>query len=333
MNWNIIGHQQIINFFEAAIKNEKLAHAYIFYGSKQVGKRSLVRKLVQNLFCYNNNQNLDKIPCGECEHCLQLKKRTHPDVFWLKKEKDKKDITIEQVRQLQNELAVHSFFKSYKVAVIDGVEDMNKAAANALLKTLEEPKQKTVIFLIAKSITGVPKTILSRAQKIKLLPVPFREIYDYLIEKGVERTRAKQLANLANGRPGRALTFLHSDEMWQNYLGQMKTFSALARTSRVNRFKFAEKILSQSKSVAEKQDLLTPMFNLWQILTRDLMLRKLYQNDRIINTIDGEGMKELEKKYSLNDLLRIQQSIENTKESLRMNVNARLALENLLLKF
>lgn len=333
MNWNIIGHQKIIHFLEAAIVNNKLAQAYLFYGPAHLGKKVLTKKFIQILMCYYNEPNKSNIPCEECVHCQQIEKNIHADIFWLKKEPDKKDISIEQIRELQHSLSVYSLFKSYKIAVIEGAEFLNLASANALLKTLEEPSKRTVIILIADHLGKIPKTILSRTQKIKFLPLPTKEIYDYLVNQNVDRDQARHLSNLSNGRPGRALIFLNNSEMWPAYLSQLKVFFSLIMSSRVNKIKFAAKFLAGKESLLEKINILMPTLNLWQLIIRDLILSKLNQNDKIINSLELNKIIKISQDYSLEKLINLQKYIELTKQQLRLNVNPQLALENLLLSF
>jgi len=359
MEWNIIGHNKITHFLEQAIKNGSLSHAYLFYGPRQIGKRTLVKKFILNLMCYSADSSKSNIPCEECDQCRQIKKNIHPDVTLIKKEKDKKDITVEQIRELQDKLAVHSFFKNYKIAVIENVEQMNLASANALLKTLEEPTKKTILILTSQNVNKIPKTVLSRVQKIKLLPVSTREIFDHLLSPTsfasrssnpiattdkkpleatagrlqVNREMADHLAKLAAGRPGRALIFLYNKDLWEIYTAQLKNFFSLANTSRINRLKFVEKFLSGKETLVQKVEMITPVLNLWQLIIRDLFLHKVEQDDKIINITAGDMINNIDSKYSLIDLINLQKYINITKYYLQKNVNPRLALENLLLKF
>ena len=329
-NWNIIGHQNIINFLEQEIINKNLVHAYLFYGPKQIGKKTLAKKFIQSLMCYSAGQR-EMLPCGKCEHCRQILKNVHPDVFWFKKEASKKDISIEQIRQLQNNLGVHSFFKSYKIAVIEDADQMNLASANALLKTLEEPTLKTILILITEHLNRLPKTIISRSQKIKFSPVANEEIFDYLVNQNIDRHKARDLSNLANGRPGRALILAKSDEIWQAYMSQIDSFFWLLEASRGDKIKFAARFLGSRSNLVEKTAILGPVLNLWQLILRDFILHKLNQSDKIINSSLVNKIANRQDKYSLLDLVKLEKNIDLTKRHLQMNVNVRLALENLLL--
>lgn len=332
-SWNLIGHEPITNFLEQSITNKKLAHGYLFYGHKQLGKKTLVKKFIQSILCYTDASKKENIPCGECPACQQVLKNNHPDVIWLKKETDKKEITIEQIRNLQTTLSTHSFFKSYKIAILEDVENLNNNAANAFLKTLEEPHKKTILILIANNLKSIPSTILSRVQKIKLLPVPGKQIYDFLLSQEKSFEEAKVLAKISEGKPGRALAFLRAPDLWPNYLNQIKIFFYLATGGYNHKISFVDKIFSQNDNTTEKIKTVSPMLNIWQILFRDLILLKLQQNDKIINIMESEKLTKISQKYSINQLILIEKNIQKLKKDFSANVNLKLALENLLFQF
>ncbi|HPA25725.1 MAG TPA: DNA polymerase III subunit delta' [bacterium] len=332
-DWQIIGHKKITHFLEQTIVNHKLAHGYLFYGQKQLGKKTLVKKFIQTLLCYENDPKKENLPCGTCPACQQILKNNYPDIIWLKKETEKKEITIEQIRSLQSTLSTHSFFKSYKIALIENVENLNNNAANAFLKTLEEPHKKTIIILTANNLHSIPPTILSRVQKIKLLPVPAKEIYNFLLSQGKTHEEARILAKISEGKPGRTLTFLRAPDLWQGYLNQIKIFFYLVVGSYHQRLVFTEKILNKTDNSSDKLKTISPMLNIWQLLFRDLVLLKLNQNDKIINIIELEKLAKISQKYTPRELLNIIKNIQKLKKDLLTNVNIKLALENLLLQF
>jgi len=330
MHWNLIGHSHITNYLENAIQNDQLSHAYLFYGPKSIGKKTLVMQFIKNLMCYDNDSSKKNIPCQSCDTCKSIEKNLHPDIYKIKKEIDKKNITVEQIRLLEEKLSVHSFLKGYKIAILENVEDLNPASANALLKTLEEPTSKTILILTAQSIKTLPKTIISRVQKIKLLPVSADEIYKNL-EIQTDSLKARHLSKLAMGRPGRALSFLKNEKMWQAYQFQLNNFFEILNSSRVNKFKFAEKLLANKDSLIQKNEMLFSLLNLWQLLLRDINLINLEQPAYITNSICLNNLTNASQKYSLQKINFIQNQIEITKLCLTKNVNPRLTLENLLL--
>lgn len=148
MDWQIAGHKKQIEFLENALKRGKLSHAYVFAGPTGVGKKAIARKIAHELL----GSQADFIP-----DLLEIDGH--------------EGIKIEQIRELIYKLSLKPYSAKYKVAIIDSVEQMTIEAANALLKNLEEPKPDTIIILITSNAERLPKTILSRCQKINFGPI------------------------------------------------------------------------------------------------------------------------------------------------------------------
>jgi DNA polymerase III delta prime subunit len=154
-NWPVAGHKTQLEFLENAYKRDKLAHAYIFAGPEGVGKKQIAFRLAQELLKNegeSNNFNADYIELS-----------------------GEGSIKIEQIRELIYKLSLKPYSSKYKVAVIDKAEGMTTEAANALLKLMEEPKSYTIMFLITSNPSRLPKTILSRGQKITFGPIAGQE--------------------------------------------------------------------------------------------------------------------------------------------------------------
>jgi DNA polymerase III subunit delta' len=339
MNWQIIGHQNILEYLENSIINGRLAHAYLFYGPKNVGKKETAMRFIQALLCYEHQKeesraDLNTVPCGQCEFCREISKKIHPDFFWLEKMAGDKNISVEQVREIKDKLSARSFFKSYKVAIVSGAEDLSLSAANALLKVLEEPLGRTIIILIAERLDVLPKTIISRSQKIRFLPVAKNKIYEFLVkEKNVNREAAWQIATLSAGRPGVALNYLKDKNLWQKYLENINIFFKLISAKHHEKLKFAEAFLAEQKNMVEQGELLLPLINFWQTVFRDLLLSKLGLSDIIINSKIKQELQQLAPYFSAEKLVELGHNLENSKIYLRQNANPRLVLENILLGF
>ncbi len=330
-NWDLIGHSNIKNFFEAALEADKIEHAYFFYGASKLGKRLFAKRLAQLILCAGDGNNKQNLPCLKCEACRQFSKGVHADYHLLKRVEDKQNITIEQIRELQKKLSGHAFFKNYKVVIIEEADSLSLEASNALLKSLEEPRPKTIIILLAEKTSQLPSTILSRTQKIKFLPVEKESIYNYLIEKGAQRNMARDIANLSQGAPGRAIDFFSTPQMWQTYLAQLKVFVNLSSASFFQRFDFCQKMFSADKVNQIKLEKAKSLLNFWLTLARDLMLFKMGQNVNIINTAGEENLKKVALKYSLEELYAMQKNIIDSRQDLQNNANPKLVLENFLI--
>ncbi len=334
MNWQIIGHQKITTYLENVLLNGRLAHAFLFYGQKQLGKREMAGQFAKALLCYEKKHTENKvnnnIPCEQCESCLEFDKKTHPDFYCITKASTDKNIGVSQIRELKNSLTNRSFFNSYKVAIVDGAHELSTSAANSLLKTLEEPLGKTVIILIAEKLDSLPTTIISRTQKIKFLPVAKKDIYNFLVTKNLDRDLALHVANLASGRPGRAFGFINNPEAWNKYLSSVNYFFKIFASKKHEKIALVNNLLSEKKLV-DQVEIVLPLLDFWQMLFRDILLLKLQQSDKIINSKASHELERLADYFDLEKILKINNYIETAKNHLARNVNVKLVLENFLL--
>ncbi len=149
-----------------SLKEDKLSHAYLFLGPETPQKRNLLLELSRLLLCENIDE--DVAPCGRCIHCLKSKKLSHPDFFVI--EPDGVFIKIDQIRNLQEQIIFPPLEAKRRICLILRSKDLNESAANALLKTLEEPPENTHIFLSAPSTKALLPTIVSRCQVVNIPP-------------------------------------------------------------------------------------------------------------------------------------------------------------------
>lgn len=317
----MLGHQNIIKFLENSFKNNKLSHGYLFYGAKHLGKTTLAKKFINFILCNNRGLHLDDV-CGACQHCLELKKETHPDFNYLKKNDDKKNISIEEIRTVLHRLNISSFFNNYKIVLIEEAQDLSQEAANCLLKTLEEPKGKTIIFLVADNLENLPLTVISRLQKLQFFLVPKKEIFEYLLKRGLEREKTKNFSFLAMGRPGIVFNFLEDKTSFENYQKLTKQYLLVFKENLTNRLKIIQEITEINK-----------LLDIWLLLLRDLLLIKNGAGNFIINNFLTEELVELAASYNNQSLNKIIKEIEKSKAILQNNVNPQLVLDNLALIF
>ena len=203
---DIIGHQGQIELLRRAVDRDRLHHAYLFVGPEGTGKRTVATALAAAIQCETGAGDA----CGECPSCLCIRDGNHADVHWLEQRKGKRDITIEQVRELQRQLVLHRFTGIKKIAIIDPLTLVNLHAQNALLKTLEEPPDHSLLILIAESTGGVLPTVLSRCLRLQFFPLAVEQVAAILTRRrGLPEDRALLLAALSYGSLG---TALESDE-------------------------------------------------------------------------------------------------------------------------
>jgi len=330
----IIGHQKIIDFLSRSTKAGRLAHAYLFVGPPQVGKKTVALEFVKTLLCQKPMGNFSA--CGKCGNCVLMAQERHPDVLLVvpggqgsKTVTDgekgiepvkNKEIKIGQIRELQHQLSLTPFSAQKKVIIIDEAEKMTQEAANCLLKTLEEPPQKSLLILITSRPQALLATIISRCQLIKFLPVKENLISEGLKKLGIGNDkRIKQAARLSAGRPGAAVFLLNEDGAWQNQEKLVDDLKCLIKKDFTERFRYAQKL---AQNTPEAQETLGQ----WLVWLRDQMLAG----------VGAENLTVREEKSGLYPFSRICALIKNMQEAQKLlnesSFNARLILENLLIK-
>ena len=139
MSWHSVrGHDRIVTLLRSNLRNGRFPHAFLFVGPDGVGKRTFARKLAQALLCERNPEALLD-PCEACPGCVQAAAGTHPDLLEVARPEDRQELPIRVIRDLCAEFSLKPGRGIRKVAIVDDVDDMNDEAANAFLKTLEEP--------------------------------------------------------------------------------------------------------------------------------------------------------------------------------------------------
>ncbi len=318
----IIGHQRIIKFLQKSIVNNRLAHAYLFYGPAHIGKSRVAEYLAASLICENHPSasGAKTEPCGKCVNCQQVFKGLHPDVIWISRPVGKSQISINQIRQLKANLSLTPLCGLAKIAIIKGADDLTIQAANSFLKLLEEAPKKTVIILVARSFYSVFSTLRSRCQILRFSFPPKKEIILHLVKSfGLTEKKAKFILALALGRPGLAIDFAkHSEKVIEHVELAEQCITLLAEDTLYSRFKLAGLILN------------SPNLNGLLQLIRDLILIKL-GNEASDDSMSG--FKKIAKLYSKERLTKFAFEILKTQFWLSRNVNQKLAIENLLINF
>ena len=215
MNWQRVrGHETVIRSFETAWRKSRLGHAYLFVGPAGVGKHTFARELARALLCETHTRRLQA--CGECGGCKLVDAGTHPDLSLVARPEDLVDFPIGLIRELIEHLSLKPARGGRKVAIVDDADDLTAEAANAFLKTLEEPPPGSLLILIGgPSPERQFSTILSRCQTVPFAPVPNEVVEGLLRDRGItDETRLDRLVRVAGGSPGQGLA-LDDESLWE----------------------------------------------------------------------------------------------------------------------
>jgi DNA polymerase-3 subunit delta' len=202
----VVGQARAVAQIERAIASGKIAQAYLFDGPHGAGKRTAAVGLAAALNC-----EVDPLGCGACGSCDKVARDLHPDVLLVAA--DGAQIKIEQVRAVTARLAYTPHEGKVRVIVIDEAERLNPNAANALLKSLEEPRPHTRFVLVSSASHRLLPTVRSRCQRVRFAPLEQDVLCGLLRSLGIDEKAAREAALLCDGSPGRALALLQGGHL------------------------------------------------------------------------------------------------------------------------
>jgi DNA polymerase-3 subunit delta' len=343
--WGVTGHDKIISHLENSVVNSSLAHSFLITGIDGVGKKELAVALARRLFCQS-----DDPPCNSCNVCRKIYDTSvrdesirfkHPDVIYVTwmTEKDEEDsektylkknaIVIEQIRDIKAQMATAPFEGPARFFIIDHADSMTPGASNALLKILEEPPEYVHFFLLSDKPGNIIDTIVSRCQRIDLLPVPVEIIENHLFENPeYDHDKAVLAAHLSNGAPVKAERFMNDQKWWDTRNSSIAEMLSLVKLSPAARFDYAASFKGQG---ADKRNSIIDTLDLWLTLWRDILLINVGLSDNVINRdyfADLSGIAE----YTLaKDIKNFLFAIKQSMGFIKGNANMQLTMEVLIM--
>lgn len=208
---HIVSQDSTVKLLKGTLERKRIPGAFLFIGEPFIGKTTTAIEYSKALNCYNP-ENADS--CDNCISCKKIDRNIHPDFKMITTDKDV--ITIESVRQIEEFLSLQPLEGRYKVVILRNAEKMNKSAANAFLKTLEEPPSNSTIILTCENVDALPEPLISRAFKVYFKPLPLE------VAKKLANLDDKDLwlVKLSMGRPGifEAADFLRKIQLFRESL-------------------------------------------------------------------------------------------------------------------
>jgi DNA polymerase-3 subunit delta' len=209
---SLIGHAEVVARFLDALGSGTMHHAWLLHGASGIGKSLLAQHMATAYLCEANRQpGAAQTACGECHGCSMVEAHSHPDLFQIKLAEKKRDISVQQARDLLDFLSLSGAESHRRVAVIDDAETLNRQAANALLKGVEEPGSGLLLILACSDMQRLPATLRSRCLLQPCFPLADTDCLGVLETLDLP-VSCKQLAvRLAQGRPGRVACMANAE--------------------------------------------------------------------------------------------------------------------------
>ena len=352
--WPLVGHAREVGFLQQAIRGQRVSHAYLFVGAPGSGKRSLAVAFAQTLNCQSatSDGRPRLAPCGACPSCHRIARGQHHDVLLLDIERQRellagsgreadadkaarqRVISVASAHELRDHISTRPYDARYKIAILGDADTMQDAAANSLLKTLEEPPRWAVIILLAANEGSVPATIRSRCQLISLRAVPRELIAAALVKQGMASPQAELLAALAEGRPGIAIAAAGDAEaaLTERNAALTLLHNVIAPDALIaDRFAIAARLATSYGSGPTGRASVSATLELWLMWWRDLLLVKSGHPELITNPDQAAALQTLADRLELSAIYARIIAIQTAVGQLAAAVNPRLVLESLVL--
>lgn len=319
---NLVGNPLIKEWLQKAIRSQRVPGALIFTGQSGVGKQRFALEFAKSLNC--NYLDKDFNSCDSCSFCQRIDVNQFPDTKIITP--DGQFIKVDQIRNIVNEVYYRPFEGKYRVYIIEMAERLREQAANALLKTLEEPPETSIIILLTSSLDSLLPTIRSRTIKLQFAPLSEEALSNYL-NTNYPRPELEQklLVKLAQGSIGRALSIDISEYLTRRQECLELLITLASRDKTVALLKLAESF--GRKERAEFDLYLVVLLTLLQ----DLLHLQISSNSSITNFDILSILLDLAIKAPKTIFTSLSSNLMTLERDLIRNVNRQLALENIFL--
>jgi len=304
----ITGQAKAVSMLLGMMRRRRIASSYIFCGEPGIGKRTAAVNFAKALNCKNTEAGEQETEetskdffdsCDECPSCRKIDAGVHPDFLYVAPED--RVLKIEEIRMIEESLSYKPFEGRRKVIVVDDAETMNISAANAFLKTLEEPPAGSVVILLAARPDMLPATIRSRCSRVNFFPLSDKACREVLAGRYQGQDLDLAVA-LSMGRPGNAGTGnLREERDW---------FLELFRN-----------MLRAGKDGWTSREDMERWLDLALVMFRDLAALKISGPSRMVNVDLGDFLAELSKSVDLNVIIDLYDELNLLKGQLIYNLN------------
>lgn len=309
---DIKGQDNAVKFLTSCISLERIPNAFLFYGPDGVGRALAAKAFVSALFCGSVKARAEV--CGFCPACRRVEALQHPDLLWIKPEKNK-GIPIDEIRKAKDTLNLKPYEAPYNVCVIEDAHMMRPEAANAMLKMLEEPPAHSLLILISSKKELLLPTVVSRCSEVRFRYLSVRDTEEIIQRNGATDERsARFLASFSQGSPGAALAMVKDglpDRRKALFIMMERTFHAQTPA-----------FMTWD---AETKDAILEDIELMLVFLRDAAFAKEGLSERVLDREAARsGAAELIKSRSLEQLHRMTEDLINLKQAVMGNANPKI---------
>lgn len=329
--WTTYGQDHLLKRLEPGLRQRRQSHAYLLSGPPHVGKMTLAINLSQAVNCLEG----PGVPCGSCTQCTRIARGLHADIRILApgQGEDARSartvIGINEVKEALGRVHLNPYEGSTSVVIFDGAESMSDEAANALLKTLEEPPPQVMLLLLTANEGAVLPTVRSRCQTLSLMTLSKDQMVDRLAT-GHQATpeQAEQLFRLSRGCLGWAISALEDAQVLEQRQADLEKLQETLDAGLETRFTYANEVASLFGSDREAAK---ELLALWLRWWRDLLLIKEGAEEFLQNLDYAESLRSQASGLSTLEIVQFINHLMQTLSSLDSNVSPRLAMEVLML--
>jgi DNA polymerase-3 subunit delta' len=338
----LIGHAEAVSWLRGALATDRLAHAYLLTGPRGVGRRTFALEIARALNC--EMPDVADRPCGTCRSCRMIERGVHPDVRLVRRAPERKLISLrpsptagpqrdyaDNVEFIQSDAQLRPAMGRRKVYIILNAEELAPEAADRLLKTVEEPPAFVHFLLTAAERGAVQPTIASRCQEIRLHPATRRELVEALVAADLEPAWAERLAALAGGRQGAALAAARDPSVLERQQAAIDMLHEVLAASRLERLALARALAERWFGRPEAvRDTLRAWLSWW----RDVLRVQVGRREQLahLSVDERAALAGVAEQVAPVEARRAAAHLQQTLADLDTNVNARLALDLLLLQ-
>ncbi|MBI4633336.1 MAG: DNA polymerase III subunit delta' [Deltaproteobacteria bacterium] len=317
---NISGHEKQIAMLKSAMAKEHLPHALLFYGIKGIGKRTTALGFAKALNCVNGNTDA----CDACISCRKTDHGNHPDVVTV--QADGQFIKINAIREIQARMKFRPLEGKKRIFLIIDADKMNGIAANALLKTIEEPSPANILILVTSVPHQLPPTVLSRCQHLRFNPLPDETVALFLQERlSLDAVQAQTLAASSGGSIGKALEMNE-----ESFLDSRKRIIAHLSDSD---WTDPAKLLSFLGDFGEERHDILGKLDVLRSCFRDaLVYKETGEKGRMVNSDCMEFIGSVAGRLSGQNILNAISAMEKARGAIELNANKSLTLETMMFK-